>query len=284
MTKISTINKIAKTVKKNVEEKQELPTIEKYKKREYAYLLAQSVLNPGKDIKAIKLKSAPKPEGTAISRSIDKKDYIKLTKYLVNFIKENGRLPNYIQYGNYKIKMKVFTYCLAKIVVFYNENKQLPAYCNFNSKVFSKKEKVNTDDVFNYFVKIFGKVKTIDDAFNKVKERGYAYYYDDKYANKTSIDRIKSKWGVNCTDSCQVFWHIGKALGYDVRCIHVKCQGGDGHVRLQFRHKTNTGNKWINRDPAAIIAANGQPLSYIWCSNGTVLAINPNWFLENVDR
>ena len=161
----------------------------------------------------------------------------------------------------------------------------MPNYCNFNSKIFLTNQKtVSNDDVFNYFVKIFGNVKTIDDAFSKIKERGYAYYYDDIYNNKNSIDRIKANRGVNCTDSCQVFWHIGKALGYEVRCIHVKCQGGDGHVRLQFKHKTNTNNKWINRDPAAILSKNGQPLTYIWCANGTQLAINPNWFLENVNR
>ena len=150
--------------------------------------------------------------------------------------------------------------------------------------VFSKPSTSTTNEFYNYFVKVFGKVSTIDEAFGKIKDRGYAYYYDDKYSNKTSVDRIKSKWGVNCTDSCQLFWHIGKALGYDVRCIHVKCSGGDGHVRLQFKHSKHTGGNWINRDPAAILSANGQPLTYIWCSSGTKLAVNPSWFLENLNR
>lgn len=285
MTTNKEIVNIAKTVKNNVENKQKLPTISGYSYGEYGYLLAKSIISPGKDITKIKVNKAPYPTGNSISRSIDKNDYIKLAKNFVNFINKNKQVPNFNYFLTYKIRPKLLIYCFAKIVVYYNEHKKLPNYCNFNSKVFSKNQKtVSNDEVFNYFVKIFGNVKSIDEAFSKVKERGYAYYYDDIYNNKNSIDRIKANRGVNCTDSCQVFWHIGKALGYDVRCIHVKCQGGDGHVRLQFKHKTNTDNKWINRDPAAILSVNGQPLSYIWCANGTQLAINPNWFLENVNR
>lgn len=285
MTTIKEINKIAETVKNNVEKKQKLPVISGYSFAEYGYILAKSVIYPGKDITKIKVNPAPAPTGNGISRSIDKSDYIKLAKNFVNFIEQKKQLPNFSYFLTYKIIPKLLIYCFAKIVVYYKEHKALPNYCNFNSKIFLTNQKtVSNDDVFNYFVKIFGNVKTIDDAFSKIKERGYAYYYDDIYNNKNSIDRIKANRGVNCTDSCQVFWHIGKALGYEVRCIHVKCQGGDGHVRLQFKHKTNTNNKWINRDPAAILSKNGQPLTYIWCANGTQLAINPNWFLENVNR
>lgn len=285
MTTIKEINKIAETVKNNVEKEQKLPIISGYNFAEYGYILAKSVIYPGKDITKIKVNPASAPTGNGISRSIDKSDYIKLAKNFVNFIEQKKQLPNFSYFLTYKIIPKLLIYCFAKIVVYYKEHKALPNYCNFNSKIFLTNQKtVSNDDVFNYFVKIFGNVKTIDDAFNKIKERGYAYYYDDIYNNKNSIDRIKANRGVNCTDSCQVFWHIGKALGYEVRCIHVKCQGGDGHVRLQFKHKTNTNNKWINRDPAAILSKNGQPLTYIWCANGTQLAINPNWFLENVNR
>ena len=284
MTKIATINKIAKEVKNNVDKNKKLPSsVDKYSWPKYAYLLAQSVVTPGKDIKAITVSKAPNPSGTTMSRSIDKVDYIKLAKYFVNFVKKNGRIPNYVQFKTYKIRPRLFIYAMAKIVVFYAENKQLPNYCNFNSQVFFATPKVSGDEIFNYFVKTFGNVKTIDEAFSKVKDRGYAYYYDDKYANKTVIDRIKSRWGVNCTDSCQMFWHIAKALGYEVRCIHVQCTTG-GHVRLQLKHSKYTEGNWINRDPAAILSDNGQPLTYIWCANAPRLAVNPNWFLENVNR
>lgn len=130
----------------------------------------------------------------------------------------------------------------------------------------------------------FGKVTTIDGALAKVNGRGYAYYYDDKFSNNETANRVLKWLGANCTDLCQWFWHIGKALGYDVRCIHVGCRGGDGHVRLQFRHPINTGGQWINRDPAAVLSDNGQGVSYCWCLDGTTWAINPSWFMENLYR
>lgn len=283
MVKIAKINNIAKAVVTNVDKNQKLPNIEGFTQPEYGYILATAVAIPGKDVAQIKVSKAPKAEGSLISRTIDKVDYVKLAKYFVKFIKDNKRLPNYIQFNSYKIKPHLFIYCCAKIVKFYAENKKLPAYCNFNSNVFNASTKTSNDEIFNYFVKTFGNVKTIDDAFLKVKDRGYAYYYDDKYSNKTCIDRIKKKWGINCTDSCQVFWHIAKALGYDVKCIHVQCSSG-GHVRLKLKHKKNTDGNWINRDPAAILSDNGRPLTYIWCERGTKLAENPSWFLENVNR
>jgi len=130
----------------------------------------------------------------------------------------------------------------------------------------------------------FGEVSTIDGALAKVNGRGYAYYYDDRYTNKETANRVYKWLGANCTDLCHWFWHIAKALGYDVRCIHVGCRGGDGHVRLQFRHPTNTGGQWINRDPAAVLSDNGQGVTYCWCLDGTTWAVNPSWFLENLYR
>ena len=164
----------------------------------------------------------------------------------------------------------------------------MPNYVNMNSNAFTKPSATGAESnnkVFAYFVKKFGKVSSIDEALEKIEDRGYGYYYDDVYSNQTSIDRMYSKSGINCTDSCQVFWHIAKALGYEVQCLHVKCSGGDGHVRLKLRHKINSNNEWFYRDPAAVLDNNGAGIEYNWCTSGyTLLATNPSWFLANVDR
>ena len=141
-----------------------------------------------------------------------------------------------------------------------------------------------SQQILEAFEAKFGSVSTIDGALAKVCDWGYAYYYDDRYSNLESINRIYRGLGINCTDACHLFWHIAKALGYDVRCIHVGCRGGDGHVRLQFKHPSRTGGQWINRDPAAVLSANGQGVSYCWCLDGTTWAVNPSWFLENLYR
>jgi hypothetical protein len=80
-----------------------------------------------------------------------------------------------------------------------------------------------------------------------------------------------------------VFWHIAKALGYEVKCMHVQCSTG-GHVRLKLKHSKHTGGNWINRDPACVLSANGKPLTAIWCENAPLNATNPSWFLANVNR
>lgn len=291
MTKYTTIAKIAKEVKTNVEKNYKIPAKTNigigYTYPQYTYLLAKSVISPGQDITTKKVAQESKASGTIISRTVKKKDYVKLAKNLIAYIDNNNRLPNFLTYGGYKIEVKVYIDAFARIVNYYNVNKQMPSYVNINSRAFTKPTTTssNQDAVFTYFVKKFGNVSTIDGALEKVRDRGYGYYYDDVYSNQTSIDRMYSKSGVNCTDSCQVFWHIAKALGYDVQCLHVRCSGGDGHVRLKLRHKKYSDNEWFYRDPAAVLDRNGQDVDYNWCMSGyTLLATNPSWFTANVNR
>ena len=139
-------------------------------------------------------------------------------------------------------------------------------------------QKTYSDEILEYFESKFGEMSCIDDCLEAIQGNGYGYYYDDQYSNYTSINRMYNGYGVNCTDSCQVFWHLGKALGYDVKCIHIGCSSGDGHVRLKF----NRGDGWFDRDPASVL--NGNSISHIWCANGEYWATNPDWFLENVNR
>lgn len=222
--------------------------------------------------------------GDTINENILKDDYLDQARRVHEYVLKYGKMPNYVTTlkSKKKVNIDLYSYCIAKILVFVKNNKQLPNYCNYNSDAL--KENVNPDrnyseQIFDYFVSKFGSVSTIDGALAKIKGRGYGYYYDDAYSNKQSIDRMKNGQGVNCTDSAQVFWHIGKALGYDARAIHVKCRGGDGHVRLQF-YKRDYG--WFNRDPAAVL--DGECVECIWCGNGTYLATNPQWFLNNLYR
>ena len=89
----------------------------------------------------------------------------------------------------------------------------------------------------------------------------------------------------NCVDVCQMMWHIAKGLGYDVRCLQVYCPIDDiTHVRLQVKHSQYTSGAWENYDPAAVIDGDG--INTLWCngSGSYVIATNPNWFLQNVNR
>ena len=94
---------------------------------------------------------------------------------------------------------------------------------------------------------------------------------------------MKSGKGVNCTDSCQVFYNIMLqliALGKykKVECLHVLCRGGDGHVRLRI---TLPNGEKFYRDPACTLSDGGV---CNWCMDGTLLAVDPAWFMANLNR
>lgn len=233
-------------------------------------------------VSVIRVGGASSPNGDRCNREVNKTTYQDMCKRLNQYITQNGKLPNYVTIdGKQKCSIILFMLQLSKIVSYMKDNGTYPSKILINSNDLVKpqpKPAPIQDSVYEYFTAVFGKVTTIDGALSKVQGNGYGYYYDDRYTNRQSIDRMHNGQGVNCTDSCHVFYHIGKALGYQVRAIHVLCSGGDGHIRLQF----NKGDGWFNRDPAAVL--NGNDVTNIWCSNATYLATDPDWFLENLNR
>lgn len=242
----------------------------------WSYYMAKAILTPNKDIKKIKLEKASKPTGTHISRNIKQKDYIDIAKRLVEYCEKNQKLPNYIQYKTYQIKVKLYTYILAKILVYNYQNKQYPAYVSVNSKVFTEPTETH-NQVYDAFVKKYGKVKLIDDVMEIISNKfKYGYYYDDQLSNTEVINK---KYG-NCTDLTQMLANIGEALNYKVKCIHVQCKtSGTGHVFLKLKKE---GGDWFIRDPAAV--AGGKPITNVWCRDGIILGENPGWWMENKNR
>ena len=254
---------------------------------QWAYYFACGIVNPKKEVKRNKsLKEAPDPKGNYISRQISKEKYIEMAKYLIWFVNKKGRMPNYIGYkANKRLSEKVYTMMFADIINYYARKGKLPNEINVNSKRFVKPSEPE-NEVYAYFVKTFGSFgDTIDGALEKVGGHGYGYYYDDVYSNKTSIDRMRDYEGVNCTDSCHVFYNIlleliKKGKYRKVECIHVLCRGGDGHVRLRI---TLNDGDYIYRDPACTLSDNGDDFCN-WCMDGELLAVDPEWFLENLHR
>lgn len=250
----------------------------------WSYYFAKIIINGKKDVTVITIKDASKPTGSSISRQVSKSNYKDICTRLIKYVEKNKKLPNYVTYGNYKIHPRLLCEVLSRVVIYYDKNKALPNQVNVNSKVFTKPSE-SGNDVYDYFVKVFGSFgDTIDGALAKVNGRGYAYYYDDVYSNKQSIDRIKKGLGVNCTDSCHVFYNIMLALikkgkYKKVECLHVMCSSG-GHVKLRITLKDGTK---IIRDPACALSDNGKGYTCVWCTN-TPIAINPSWFLENLKR
>jgi hypothetical protein len=282
---VRTYKDITETAKKcinNVNTKHELGIYP-----QWAYYFAKSIITPKTDIKRIKtLQEAPKPTGNYISRQIPKAKYLEMAKYLIWFCEKKGRLPNYIEYKtNKRLSQKVYCLMFADIVNYYNKKGKLPTEINVNSKRFVKPTEPE-NVVYAYFKKVFGEFgDTIDGALSKIDGNGYAGYYDDVYSNKTSIDRMRDGDGINCTDSCHVFYNImleliKKGRYKKVECLHVGCSSGTGHVRLRI---TLNDNDTILRDPASVLNGNG--VTSNWCvSNFELWAIDPDWFMENLHK
>ena len=251
----------------------------------WSYYFAKCVLEQ-KDVSKIKISKASNPKQSKISRQITKAEYIALAKNYVNYIEKHNQLPSYLKFGSHKLKPRHLTYFFAKILVSIYKNKAYPSEANFNWKWFIKEEETG-NVVYDYFVKRTGKKpKTIDEVLSFMQGKGYGYYYDDKLSNKEVIDGMTIKdseyYDANCTDSLQFLMNMADAMGYESKCLHILCQSGTGHVYGKFRHKVHTENEWIYRDPASVLNGNG--IRSIWCANGTVQAVNPSWFMENLYR
>ena len=203
-----------------------------------------------------------------------------MAKRYVTYVEKHKQLPNYLNYKSIRLSPHLLTGFFAKCVT------SKPSTQNINEKWYTKpSESKNT--VLDYFIKKFGKVSTIDQALSKVEDKGYGHYFDDHKSNKQTIDAMADSNhsnDPNCTDTCHVFVNVAKGLGYDVHVLHVKCKGGDGHVRLKLRHKKHTDNEWIYRDPACVVSQNGKGVRCNWCMDGTLLATDPSWFMQNLNN
>lgn len=274
-----TILSKAKTCKTNVIKNQKCGI-----SYDWSYYFAKALITPKKDVKKINISDAPKPSHTHISRQMSKATYLSLAKKFVKFVEDKHRLPNYLSWNGYKISQRLYTYTFARCLVYYDKYNKYDSEITINEKVFTKPTETG-NKVYDYFVKVFGKFdNTIDGALKLVEDRGYAYYYDDQYSNKESINRIRRGLGINCTDSCQVFYNIMLQLidlkkYKKVECLHVQCESG-GHVKLRIT--MNDGTRII-RDPACVLSNNGKGVKCKWCTD-TPKAINPSWFLENLSR
>lgn len=248
---------------------------------QWVYYICRAILTPKKNIKKIKIATAPKPSGDYLSRQIMKDDYLDMAKRLVNFVNENEVLPNYVICNHKKVKMQDYVYMFSRILVYYfNHQNSYPSYAEVNSKAFTKPTETG-NVVYDYFVKKTGfKPKCLDDVCDWVKKYvTYLFYYDDHKTNKEVIDK---KAG-NCTDLLQFLTNMADALGYDWEVIHTKCnKSGVGHVYGRFKKK-GTSNLFI-RDIACIA---DESRYCIWCqvgNGGTQLAKNPSWFMQNRNR
>lgn len=195
--------------------------------------------------------------------------------------KDLGFLPNYVSSEKgVKYYKNCFVSMARRVAAYEVEHKVSPAivyvYDNHGNGTTSNTTDVTLQKVRN----ALGNFNTIDEFLSKIKGRGYGYYYNNRYNTDTTIYRLKNKLPLNCTDITQLMYRIGIALGYTCQIIHVKCKGGDGHVRIRLKHPKHTNGNWIYRDGAAVLK--GGAVTSNWCMNGTLLAYDPKWIFDSM--
>jgi len=151
MTKISknNINKLAEKVKKYVEANQKIPstvTIDnvKYTWPQIWYILSWAINNLNKDLDNVpNVKASSNPTGDSINEKIYPSDYKDQSKRIIQFIKQNGKTPNFVTSvkSKKKIRPKVSIYANARIIVWYYNKHVLPGYCTYDSGKFKSSKK-----------------------------------------------------------------------------------------------------------------------------------------------
>ena len=222
--------------------------------------------------------------GTIVKVIKERGDKVELDGLIAEFVEcaifdntDLSFLPNYVTCSDGKTRLYTDTFVdmANRVSAFECLKGQSPAI------VYIKKENTtsaNKDKVLAEFESYFGKMTCIDDCLEAIQGRGYAYYYDSQYNTSDTIRRIYQRKGVNCTDVGQLLYRLAIALGYEAQFIHVKCKGGDGHIRNRFR---KNGGDWFYRDGASVL--NGNSIGSNWCSPPAyVIAYNPSWIFADL--
>ena len=113
---------------------------------EFSYLMSESIvgLNKG-SISSVKILEGiqdVESGGDSMNAKIYKEQYVDLANRAMTYIQKNkvpARYAAAYSSSNSKIGnagFDLYTYCFAKILVFYDANKYLPNYCTFESSVF----------------------------------------------------------------------------------------------------------------------------------------------------
>lgn len=145
------IKTLATTVKNYIDKNKKLPSTITINKVKYTwpqmwYILSYAVNNLGKSLtKVPNVKRCTKANGKVINEKITSSDYKDQAKRIVQYMKQNGKAPNFVTTVKSKtrVRPRVSIDALARAVVYYYEKKKLLTV-TFNSKRFkSSKQTTN---------------------------------------------------------------------------------------------------------------------------------------------
>ncbi|HHV75680.1 MAG TPA: transglutaminase [Thermoanaerobacterium sp.] len=281
----------AKTVKGYAEKNNAIPSTvqvgsQNVTKGQFTYLMAQAILNinNGKakaTISPIAVSPAPNPTGTTTG-TLTKSNYITLASSVANFIKTNGRLPNYVTTVIGKMNPETIAYTMSRILVFYNDNGRLPNYVTVknikptnsgssgssttNSGSSSTTQGNTSNSGLSQYLVATANCQVNDPSiqalasqltkgltsewdkakaiFNWVRDSiSYSFYYNTRYG---AVGTLKYRTG-NCCDHAHLVVALARAAGIPARYKHGICtfsSGTYGHVWAELY----INSKWYSAD------------------------------------
>ena len=146
------IKTLANTVKKYIDKNKKLPSSVTINKVKYTwpqlwYVFSYAVSYPGKSLtKVPNVKRCTKANGKVINEKITSSDYKDQAKRILQYIKQNGKAPNFVTTVKSKtrVRPRVSIDALSRAVVYYYEKKKLLTV-TFNSKRFKSSSKPTTE-------------------------------------------------------------------------------------------------------------------------------------------
>ena len=254
MVKKANIMKEAKEVVTFVQKNKKLPkyvTIEnkEYSTATYVYLLCEQILNLKTEaISPITVKLPNKSNGDTMSEKVQKNDYLDMAKRIATFIKQNKQAPAYAQTVKSKKKAsyQLYVFCFSKVLAYYNDNKQLPNYCIFDSKdIVISEQKVTTK-------------KTATKASTPKAVSGIFVsfpHFTDKGCNRLgqctayycgvhSVHQVLKKFGFSKYTEAQLAKYAGTTTkGTDHNGIAVAiAKGSDNKLKIKWMYFSDLGD------------------------------------------
>ena len=254
MVKKANIMKEAKEVMAFVQKNKKLPkyvTIEnkEYSTATYVYLLCEQILNLKTEaISPITVKLPNNTNGDTMNEKVRKDDYLDMAKRIATYIKQNKQAPSYAQTVSSKKKAPyhLYVFCFSKVLAYYNDNKQLPNYCIFNSKDIVISEQKATTKKTTTKASTPKPISGIFVSFPHFTDKGCnrlgqctAYY-----CGVHSVHQVLKKFGFSKYTEAQLAKYAGTTTkGTDHNGIAVAiAKGSDNKLKIKWMYFSDLGD------------------------------------------
>lgn len=207
------IKTLATTVKNYIDKNKKLPSTVTINKVKYTwpqiwYILSYAVNNLGKSLtKVPNVKRCTKANGKVINEKITSSDYKDQAKRILQYMKQNGKAPNFVTTVKSKtrVRPRVSIDALARAVVYYYSKKKLTSI-TFNSKRFKSSSKPTTECT--------GPRYTSSPHWTE-QGAGYLGQINPYNCGPHSVRQSIKKFGINISESTLASWAGTTTSGTD---------------------------------------------------------------------